>query len=137
GVVADAANAERPRRVAEMVEPDAGDADVDCFSLDVKAVRRDAAVRTAALPQQAVGFRRAIAGNHVERLIGVQYAVQLEQQVEQLRIDRLDGIRAEIAQQMIDAAQRRREGLPGAEESGGNRLPLCAWNKVRASFGPR
>src|SRR6188508_1081038 len=47
----DAADLERLRRIAQVLEVNAGDADVDGLAFDVQAVRGDAAVRAAALLQ--------------------------------------------------------------------------------------
>ena len=66
-VVADAAGLLRQCGAAELREAAARDADVDRFAFEMQAVDRDAfAVRM----EHRVGHRRAVSGNHLERLVG-------------------------------------------------------------------
>src|SRR6266511_4611925 len=68
----DAADPQPLRLVAQVLELDAGHADVDRLAVHVQAVARPAAVRSAALLQHRIGLGSAVAGNHVERLVGAK-----------------------------------------------------------------
>ena len=105
-IVADSADLQRLRRVAQVLEPDARHTDVDRLPLDVHAVGRDAAVRAAPLLQHGVRFRRAVARDHVKRLIGAEARIQGKQQIEQFRVDGLDDVDAKVAQEMIQITER-------------------------------
>ena len=60
----------------------------------------------AALAQHRVRRGRAIARDDVKRLIGLERPAQLVEQIEQLRIDGLLFVDAEIAEQVIQLRQR-------------------------------
>ena len=47
----------------------------------------------------------------MERLVSPENAVEFEQQIEQRKVDRLDLVDAEIAEQHVDVLQCRREVL--------------------------
>ena len=79
--------------------------DVDGLALHVQAVPGDAG---GMAPEHGVGLWRAVAGDHLERIVGVEPVLEGEQEVEQVRVDLPDLAGAEVAQQMIDFAQALR-----------------------------
>jgi len=52
-----------------------------------------------------VGHGRAVSGDHLERLRGAEPVLDADEQVEQIGIDRLDFVGAEIAQDIVDAIE--------------------------------
>src|SRR5271166_5932548 len=101
-IVADAAGLLRQRGAAQLREAAAGDGNVDRLALDMEAVDRDA---FAVGVEHRIGQRRAVSRNHLERFRGAEPMLDSRQQVEQRRVDRLDFVRAEIAQDVVDAVE--------------------------------
>ena len=101
-IVPYSAGTQRKRRVMERRQIAVRHAYINRAPIYVQAMYRDTlAVRV----QHRVGFGRAIAGNHVVWRGGVEPVMQYGEKVEQAWIDRLDFVRAEIAQQVIDFLQ--------------------------------
>ena len=101
-IVADAAGLLRQGGAAQLREAAAGDANIDRLALDMEAVDRDA---FAVSVKHRIRQGRAVPGNHLEGFRGAQPMLDSRQQVEQRGIDRLDFVRAEIAQDVVDAIQ--------------------------------
>ena len=100
GVVTDAAGLLSESGAAELREAAAGDADVDRFAFEMEAVDGDAfTVRM----EHRIGDRRAVSGNHLERLVGTQPMLDSRQQIEERGIDRFYFVGAEVAQDVVDA----------------------------------
>src|SRR5690606_36825740 len=94
GVVADAALLHGERAVAHRGQGAARQADVDPLADHVQALGRHA---RAFAVQHGVGLGRAVDADDVVRATAVQPAIQLRQQVEEVRIDGMDLARAEVA----------------------------------------
>ena len=101
-IVTDAAGLLRQGGTAQLREVAAGDANIDRLALDMEAVDRDA---FAVGVEHRIGQGRTVSGNHLERFRCAQPMLDSRQQVEQRRIDRLDFVRAEIAQDIVDAVE--------------------------------
>src|SRR5262245_5303503 len=103
GVVPDAAQSERERRLTDGGERTAGDTDVDRHGLHVKADARDAATLAT---EHGVGLGRAVAGDHLVGLRGIQHGPEAPQEIEEplVHLPRLAG--PEVAQDPVDLAQR-------------------------------
>ena len=104
-IISDTAEMEREGDPLEEGKLAASHVDIRSPALDVHAVAR----HTLALRcQPGVRRRRAVSGDQVERLAGVQFGVDVVQQVEQIGIDRLDFVGAEVAEEIIDFGQGAR-----------------------------
>jgi hypothetical protein len=104
-IEADATGAQAQRRAVDHAGVQAGRPDVDRHTAHVEAVAGDAAPE---FPQQFVGFGGAVAGDYVERVPRSDPRLKLVDSIQQLRVDRVNGIRAMIAQQLVD----RPQGIP-------------------------
>ena len=87
------------------------------------------------LLEHRVGLRRAVARDDVERLIGAQTRIQYKQQVEKLRVDRLDDVDAKIAQQMIQIVERARDIVARRAIRGRQPLVRMRMEKRERSLG--
>ncbi len=109
-IEADAAALHAQPGDAQIRKLDAGDVEIDGLAHHVLAETGDAA---AALAQHRVGLRRAIGGDDGDRLLGVDLAVDLPQQIEQLRVHARGFVAPPVAQEPVDLFERlgSRSGL--------------------------
>jgi len=77
--------------------------DVDRLSFHVQAVRRHA---FAVLSEHLVGRGRSIPRYHLKRPATVGDGIQIVEEIEQLHVDRVQFVGAEIAQEMVDRVER-------------------------------
>ncbi len=97
----------------------AGDVEIDGLAQHVLAETGDAA---AALAQHRVGLRRAIGGDDGDRLLGADFAVNLPQQIEQLRVHARGFVAPPVAQQPVDLFECLRVVAAFALEGDGEHL---------------
>jgi hypothetical protein len=101
-IEADAAARHSERGAVQPLGVAAFQPDVDRAPVDVQAVARDAAAR---FPQHGVRLRRAVTRDHLEAAPAAA-RVQSVELVEQPRVDHVDGLRTEVAQQPVHRLQR-------------------------------
>src|SRR5919106_186891 len=97
-IVADAAELQRARRRAKVIQLDSRNADVDGFTVLMEASRSHTGLRPAARPEHRVRMRRAVPRNDVERPIRLQRAAKFMKQIEQVRIDGFDFVGSKVPQ---------------------------------------
>src|SRR3546814_4464353 len=108
-IVADAALTQAHRRLADLGEFAARHVQVDGHGAHVIAVPRH--TRTAPA-QSGVRDRRAVAGDNLERFVGLQPRIQAVQHVEAVAVDLLYLVGAMVAEDVVDLAERFADVLP-------------------------
>ena len=107
-VVTDAAALQLQGRGTELGGFRSRRADVDRPPREVQALLRDA---RGDLAQRFVGLRRAVAGNDLETSAPAELIVEQAQRIQQLDVDRVDLVGAEVAKQVIDRLERARNDI--------------------------
>src|SRR5262249_19621244 len=79
------------------------DTDIDCAAGEMEAVGRDTLGRRA---QHRVGRRRAVARDYLEGLAAPEAPMEPREEIEEIAVDRINILGAEIAQQIIDPVRR-------------------------------
>ncbi len=101
-VVADPTGAERLGGVAQGWQRPPRDPDVDGHARDVKAGGGDTA---GGRREHGIGGRRAVAGDDLEGLAGIQSIMEVVQQGQEPPIDRVHRVGAMVAKEPVDLAQ--------------------------------
>src|SRR5882672_10230040 len=92
---------------------DTGDPHVDGASREMHAMPRDAA---AALAQQRVGLRRSVTRNHAEHRVDFEVLRDIEQIVDEFRVDGVLLVVAKVAQQHLNGRERFPDVAAATEE---------------------
>ena len=105
GVETDAAALQAKPGEPDLLKRHAGNEEIHRVAEHVLAEARDAGMRRAAA-QHGVGLGRAIGRDDLDRLLGVDVASDLPQDVEQMRVHRGRILAAPVAEEVVEFLQR-------------------------------